>query len=103
MQRDEAARLEQLERARGRGEAMVGLQNSIEAVIEGRVRRLWLPAESSVSGRIDVDTRRAIAAWGDEDLLDALACEALRRGAAVEALAAGRAPLPDAEVAAELW
>jgi len=103
LQREEAGRLAQLERARGRGEAVVGLQPSIAAVVEGRVRRLWLPAESSVPGRIDVDTRRAVAAWGDEDLLDALACEALRRGATVEALAPGRTPLADADVAAELW
>lgn len=100
--REQAERRVELERARTRGEAALGLQRCIEAVAQGSARRLWLPSGPSVHGAVDVRFQRAVPAFGDEDLLDALACAALRCGADVETLAPEESLFADAEVAVEL-
>jgi hypothetical protein len=90
------------EASRARGKATFGLDDTVLAAVEGRVRLLVVPAETRMPGRIDRQSGRAVPAWGDEDLCDALASLVLERGGAVTVIEPGR-PLPSKDgIAAEL-
>lgn len=100
-QRD-AEEAEELEKARGRGKAVFGLQHTLEATATGRVRRLFVPAVGAHPGRIDASALRAVAPWADEDLSDELAEQTLRHGGEVVPWEPGHPPADGVEFAAEL-
>jgi hypothetical protein len=54
--------------------------------VMGRIRRLWVPASGEIPGRLDQRRACAAPAWGDDDLIEGLAVQVLRRGGSVEVL-----------------
>lgn len=93
---------EELERARARGKAAVGLEETLRAVAMGRAHRLFVPAVGAHPGRVDAAALRAVAPWGDEDLADELAALAIRQGGEVVPWEHGRPPAEGVDFAAVL-
>lgn len=98
----DAALAGSLERARSRGKAAVGLEDTVRAVAMGRAHQVFVPAVGAHPGRIDASGLRAVAPWGDEDLADELAALALRQGGEVIPWEPGSPPADGVEFAAVL-
>jgi len=95
--------LASFERAFKVDKARVGIAPVAEAVVMGRVRRLFLVRDLRVPGDFDPVTGEARPGeGGSPDLLDDMAEAVLRRGGEVIILEPGRLPV-DAPVAAELF
>jgi hypothetical protein len=92
----DAARGE-FERARNRGKAAIGFDDTLGAAVAGRVRRLWVPLAARMAGCIDRTTLRPAPPWGDEDLGDELSALALEHGGDVVVVEPGAQspPSPD--------
>jgi hypothetical protein len=93
----------EFERARNRGKAAIGFDDTLAAAVASRVRRLWLPLTTRLPGRIDRAALRPAAPWGDEDLGDELTALVLAHGGDVRVVEPGAEapPSPDG-FAAEL-
>lgn len=102
LRRRDAELSDELERARGRGKAAVGLEETLRATAMGRTRLLLVPALAARPGRIDASALRPVAPWGDEDLCDELATLALRQGGDVVPWEPGHPPAEGVEFAAIL-
>jgi hypothetical protein len=70
----------ELERSRGAGTLITGLDEVVRAEVMRRVRRLWVPAARCIPGCVDADRAPTPTAWADDDLLDDLATSVIRRG-----------------------
>jgi len=98
----DAEELEGLDKARARGKAVFGLEDTLEAAATGRVRRLFVPALGAHPGRVDASALRPVAPWADEDLADELAGLVLHHGGEVVPWEPGHPPADGVEFAAEL-
>jgi hypothetical protein len=54
--------------------------------VMGRIRRLRVPGSGEIPGSIDHSNARAAEGWGDDDLIEHLIVEVLRRGGSVEVM-----------------
>lgn len=92
-----------LERVREGGARLVTQLSEIVAqAVMGRIRRLWVPEAGCIPGRIDSTQGRAAEAWGDDDLIDGLVVEVLRRGGSVRVLDGTKFAANGEHLAAEL-
>lgn len=74
----------------------------VENAVMGRIRRLWVPEHGSIPGRLDRASGRAVEAWGDDDLIESLVVEVLRRGGEVAVVTGHSFPDDADSLAAEL-
>jgi len=90
-QPDRAAAYEQ---ARNVGKSVEGDFDAVgEAAVAGRIRRLWVEEEARCPGRFDWRTGRRRASDDDqEDALDGLVAQVIRRGGQVHVVDAGDMP-----------
>lgn len=95
----------QLEARDGSGAPVTRLSEIASNAAMGRIRRLWVPEGGEVPARLDEDRGAAVEAWGDDDLIESLAVQVLRRGGEVR-VRLPRADAADEDVrslSAELW
>ncbi len=82
-----------LERARQGGAPLVTRPSELVAqAVMGRVARLWVPEDGCIPGRIDSTQGRAVEGWGDDDVIDSLAVEVLRRAGDVQVVVGAEFP-----------
>lgn len=94
---------ETLEQAReGRHAIVTHLSELVSQAVMGRIRRLWVPEAGHIPGRVDPMRGSAAEAWGDDDLIDGLVAQVLRRGGDVEVIAGAGFPEDRDCFAAEL-